>query len=145
MKLPVDHRSKWGHLFHITTPRAAASILWDGYLSRAMSLHGTTFAVWAAGTFNDALTHALTAKRHHAGYQACGYMAYCFTIHSGTQQRCLFRPRKQGYCTSSSYDGETGQDVEVDCENVTYEEINLLEFFTKDQFVHCANDEYVVD
>ena len=85
-----------------------------------------------------------TAKRHHAGYEACDYMAYCFTIRSGTPQHRLFRQRKQGYCTSSSYDGETGQDVEVDGVNVTYEEINLLEFFTKDQFVHCANDEYVV-
>ena len=144
MKLPVDHRSKWGHLFHITTPVAAASIIKDRKLLCSKSTHGTTFAVWAAGTFNDALTHALTAKRHHADYQACDYMAYCFTIRSGTPQRRLLRQRKQGYCTSTPYDGETGQDAEVDCENVTYEEINLLEFFTKGQFVHCANGEYVV-
>ncbi len=62
-----------------------------------------------------------------------------------TQQRRLFCPRKQGYCTSSSYDGKTGQDVEVDGVNVTYEEINLLEFFSEKEFVHCANGEYVVD
>ncbi len=104
-----------------------------------MSLHGSTEAVWAAGACNDALTHAPTAKRHHADYQACDYMAYCFTIRSRTPQRRFFRRRKQGYCTSSSYNGETGQDVEVDCESyVTYEEINLLEFFTKGQFVQFS-------
>ena len=145
MTLPVDHPSKKGNLSHVCTETAGDSILEDGKILCSKSLHGTSKAVWAAGTFAGALGHALTAKRHHEGYRACGYWAYCFTIHSGSQQRHLFRKRKQGYCTSSTYDGLSGQDVEVDCEKVTCERFNLLEYFKKDQFVKCGHDDYVVD
>ncbi len=64
--LPADHPSLDRNLTHVTTATPGDLIVKDGKLRCAKALHGKTFAVWAAGTFADALTHALTASRHHA-------------------------------------------------------------------------------